>query len=174
MSKSFLYIYCWLMAMFFGAVLSETVMLYPNIFYNVPDSLPAAMNFLKKMGPGKFFPWLGSGILLIGILTILFNWKTKNVSKYLLLSFVLMLLFEFLFSYFYFWPRNKIMFVEGASKHSAEELIRVANEFQLGHWIRLSVSCLTSCFAFMALHQSFATDTNKVVPFSIPNFKKQL
>lgn len=154
MSKSLLYIYAWLMALFFGAVLSETVLLYPNIFYKVPESLPAAMNFLQVTGPGDFFPKIGGFIMLTAIVTIIYNFRNKAAVKYLLAAFIIMLLFEFLLSVFYFWPRNTIMFHEGAAQHSAEELQRVANEFQLAHWIRLSASAISSCMAFIALYQS--------------------
>lgn len=157
MKNILLYVYAWSMAMFFGAVLSETVILYPNIFHDVPASLETAMKFLTVIGPGQFFPRLGGGIMLVAIITIASNLKNKPAIYYLLLSFVLMALLEFLFSVFYFWPRNKIMFTEGTAMHSAETLKTVAAEFQAGHIVRLSCSFITSCLAFIGLYQTTIT-----------------
>lgn len=153
MRRTILYIYTWAMAMFFGSILSETVLLYPNIFRDVPASLSVSMDFMKVLGPGHFFPKVGGAILVLTMITIILHIKEKAVLKYLVLSFVLMIVFEFLFSILYFWPRNNIMFVEGLAKHSAEELQKAANEFQMGHWIRLSVSFINSCIAMAALHR---------------------
>jgi hypothetical protein len=149
-----LYIYAWAMAMFFGAILSETVLLYPNIFYDVPDSLTQAISFMKVIGPGDFLPKLGGAIMLFAIFTIVVNLRNRSALKYILASFILMGLFEFLFSVLYFWPRNKIMFTEGIARHSGVELKRVAIEFQLGHVLRLSFSCITSCLACVGLYKS--------------------
>jgi len=147
-----LYLYAWLLALFWGAILSETIMLYPNIFYNVPDSLPAAMMFLKKVGPGDFFPKLGGVVLLVSITTILVNFSNKFVFKRLLLSFILLFVFEFLFSIFYFWPRNQIMFSEGSIIHSKDILSKTAHEFLIGHFVRLLIALITSLLVLKTLY----------------------
>jgi hypothetical protein len=149
-----LYVYAWTTAMFFGAIFSETVLLYPNVFYNVPDSLNEAVDFMKVIGPGDFFPKLGGAILLFAIFTIVINRKNRVVLNYILASFLIMGLFEFLFSMLYFWPRNKIMFTEGIEMHEAAELKKVATEFQLGHFVRISMSCMASCLAFVGLYKT--------------------
>jgi hypothetical protein len=154
MKEISLYIYAWALAMFSGAILSETVILYPNIFSNVPDSLTEAISFMKVIGPGNFFPKLGGAIMLLAIVTIVVNLKDRTALKYILASFILMGLFEFLFSMLYFWPRNKIMFTEGTALHSTAELKRVAAEFQLGHVLRLSSSCIASCLAFVGVYKA--------------------
>jgi hypothetical protein len=97
MKESSLYICALAMAMLFAAILSETVKLYPNIFYNVAASLAATMNFMKVIGPGHFFPKLAAVTMLVAVFTIIANLKNRTALKYVLASFILMALFEFLF-----------------------------------------------------------------------------
>lgn len=154
MEELTLNIYAWLMAVFFGAVLSETTILYPNIFYNVPDSLQEGMNFLKVIGPHQFFMTLGTILITFAIITNVVNRKNRQSRKYLVSSLALLILFEFLFSVIYFWPRNQVMFVEGAAFHSEDELRRVAVEFQRGHFIRLAAALAASVLAFLAAYRT--------------------
>lgn len=154
MKQKLLYLNAWLTAMFFGTILSETVLLYPNIFHNVPDSLSGAMDFLKIIGPGQFFPKLGAFVLLISVTTLILNYTDKKLVIKLGSVLFLIIVVEFLFSVYYFWPRNRTMFIEGINIHSAEVLIKTANEFVLGHYIRLAGSLTTSLIAFTALTES--------------------
>lgn len=154
MQKLTLNIYAWLMAVFFGAILSETTILYPNIFYNVPDSLQEGMDFLKVIGPRQFFTFLGTILIIVAVITNIINWENRYARIYLILSFALLFLFEFLFSVFYFWPRNHVMFVEGALVHPPDELKRVAIEFQRGHIVRLAVAFAASVLAFFAVYRA--------------------
>jgi membrane-anchored glycerophosphoryl diester phosphodiesterase (GDPDase) len=88
------------------------------------------------------------------IITILAKVKNKPAVNYLIACFILMLLFEFLISVYYLWPRNMIMFVEGIEKYSVEEMKRVVKEFHIGYWVGLFVACITSCLAFIGQYQS--------------------
>jgi hypothetical protein len=149
-----IYAYVWATTLLFGAVLSETILLYPNIFYNVPDSLQASLEFMQVIGPGDFFPKLGSMILALGLITLIVNRRNKPAFWYLLPAFLLIVFFEFLLSVFYFWPRNIIMFEEGSSIHSPELLMTVARQFQTGHWVRLGAGLAGSALAFIGLYQA--------------------
>jgi hypothetical protein len=142
------------MTLLLGAVFSETVLLYPNIFHDVPDSLETSMEFMQLIGPGDFFPKLGSIILALALITVIFHQRNKPAFWYLLSAFLLMAAFEFLLSVFYFWPRNTIMFEEGQRVHTDEYLRTVARQFQMGHWIRLAACLIASVLAFVGLYQS--------------------
>ena len=52
-------------------------------------------------------------------------------------------------SMIFFWPRNTIMFVEGASVHSVEVLRQTAREFQMWHWSRLVFNAASAAFVFV-------------------------
>ena len=61
-----------------------------------------------------------------------------------------MIVCEGLASMLYFWPRNEIMFLEGAEVHSAEYLEQVAREFETWHWrSRLGFSALAAASIFV-------------------------
>jgi hypothetical protein len=62
---------------------------------------------------------------------------------------VLMIICEGASSMIFFWPRNTIMFVEGASVHSVEVLRQTAQEFQMWHWSRLGFNAASAVFVFV-------------------------
>jgi hypothetical protein len=142
--------YHWVLMIFLGAITFETLILYPNIFRDAPASLEQAVDFMK-IGPADFFPPVGMALLLTGAASVVLNWRDKNVRRWLLASVLIILFGEFLFSALFFWPRNTIMFIEGAAVHSADVLQRTAREFEALHWVRLGLCLPASVFSFLAL-----------------------
>lgn len=128
----------WVVMILFGAILCETVMIYPNIFHDVPRSLDIAMDFMTITGPHDFFPPIGMLSLILGILALIFNWRTTTARYWILASVFVILSSEFILSVVYFWPRNTIMFEEGTAVHSIAYLQQVATQFQTAHWIRVA------------------------------------
>ncbi|WP_346277172.1 hypothetical protein [Pseudonocardia sp.] len=51
--------FVWVAMVTFGAVLVETLLIYPNVFPDVPGSLDGAMAFFTVTGPADVFPPLG-------------------------------------------------------------------------------------------------------------------
>ena len=49
----------------------------------------------------------------------------------------------------FFWPRNTIMFTEGAAVHTVAFLQQTAQEFELGHWIRFALGAAAAATSFM-------------------------
>jgi hypothetical protein len=146
------YVQAWAVTLLFGAILSETVLLYPNIFYDVPASLERSMTFMQATGPGDFFPKLGTAVLLVSIISLILCRRHKPAVWYLLASVLVMVVFEFLLSVFYFWPRNLILFKEGSAIHNPDHLRTVASQFQTGHWLRLGASFIASLLACQGLY----------------------
>lgn len=144
-------LFTWLLTIMAGSILFDTFVLYPNIFHDVPASLALAKDFLTYGSPGNFFPPLGSTIVLCGLVSIGFNWRNKPGVHYQLVSFVLFLAGEFAFSVLFFWPKNKIMFIEGLAVHSEEVLIATADSFRQFHWLRVGVSVAASIISFWGL-----------------------
>jgi hypothetical protein len=56
--------YFWVLVIFLGAIIFDTLILYPNVFHDVSRSLEAAMAFMVVRGPRDFF-------MPVGILTTL-------------------------------------------------------------------------------------------------------
>lgn len=140
--------YLWVMMILLGAIVLETFMVYPNIFYDPPRSLETAMDFMAVRAPNDFFPPLGFLSWLTGIAAVISGWHVKP-ARYWLLGGVIMMLCEGLFSMAFFWPRNTIMFVEGTEVHSAAYLRQVAQEFQTLHWARLAFNAVGSASVFV-------------------------
>ena len=70
--------YLWVMMILLGSILFDTLVLYPDIFYDVPHSLETAMEFMVVRGPGDFFPPLGLLSWLTGIGSLVLGWRTKS------------------------------------------------------------------------------------------------
>jgi len=141
--------YLWVMMILFGAIVLETFMVYPNVFADPPRSLRLAMAFMSVSGPSDFFPPLGFLSWVTGAGTLVLCWPVKAARWWIAFS-LLMILGEGVASVLYFWPRNEIMFVEGAEVHSAEYLRQVAREFEAWHWrSRLGFNALAAASAFV-------------------------
>lgn len=143
--------YLWVVMILLGAIIFETIVIYPDIFHNVPESLQTAMDFMAVRGPSDFFPPVGMLALLTGIGSVALSWRVKNVRYWFLASVALIIVGEFLLSVFFFWPRNTIMFEEGIAVHSAAFLEQTAWEFQTGHWVRMGTNVATSALAFVGV-----------------------
>ena len=141
--------YLWVLMILLGAILFETLILYPNIFHDVPGSLETALAFMVVRGPHDFFPLVGNLAMLTGIGSLVLGWRVKSARYWILGSVIIIFVGEFLFSVVYFWPRNTIMFEEGTAVHSVAYLQQAAQEFQTGHWLRVATSAVASALSFM-------------------------
>lgn len=141
--------YLWVMMVLFGAIVLETLMIYPNVFADPPESLELAMDFLSVSGPSDFFPPLGFATWVFGAGALVLSWPVK-ASRWWIAFSLLMIVCEGVASMLYFWPRNEVMFVEGAGVHSAEYLEQVAHEFETWHWrSRMGFNALAAIGAFV-------------------------
>jgi hypothetical protein len=139
----------WVVMILFGAILCETLMIYPNIFHDIPRSFEIGMKFMVVRGPHDFFPPIGMLAMLTGIGSLILNWRVKSARYWILGSMMIIFVGEFLFSMAYFWPRNTIMFEEGTAVHSVAFLKQTAEEFQTGHWLRVAGCAAASALSFM-------------------------
>jgi uncharacterized membrane protein len=135
--------------MFFGGLLSETLILYPNIFHDVPRSLEVTMAFAVARRPSDYFAPLGVVCVLTGVGALLCGWRVTSMRYWVVGSVVLLVVGEMFFSMVFFWPRNRAMFVERLGVHSAAELRQIATEFQLGHWFRVALSAVAATLSFI-------------------------
>ncbi len=140
----------------FGAIAGETVMLYPNIFRDPPDSLVLAREFMVAGSPSDFFPPLGLTIMVFGAVAIGLTWRRPHLRWWLVAAGIVYLCCELLFSVWFFWPRNEIMFVDPVGTHSPEYLRQVAAEFEAAHWVRViggAVAAALAGTAFLGWHR---------------------
>jgi hypothetical protein len=139
----------WAIMIMFGAIVAETVLLYPNIFRDPPDSLTMAREFLVAGAPNDLYPPLGLATVATGALAILLTWRERRVRWWLLPAGVVFLCCEFVFSALYFWPRNTIMFVDPIGTHSPDYLRAVAAEFDAAHWVRVIGNGVSAILVFV-------------------------
>ncbi|MCG5215535.1 DUF1772 domain-containing protein [Streptosporangium sp. KLBMP 9127] len=140
--------YAWIAIIGFGGILAETIVIYPNVFHDAPASLAESMEFFVVTGPADFFPPMGALTVLASLATLVLLWPARRARPWIGASLGSLVAGEFLFSMLFFWPRNDIMFEEGAAKHSVEFLQQTAMEFETGHWARLAMSGVTAALAF--------------------------
>lgn len=126
-------VFLWVVMTLFGAIVLETLMIYPNVFADPPDSLELSMEFMSVAGPSDFFPPLGLACWIFGAVALVLTLRTRNVRWWIVLALAA-LIAEGVVSWMFFWPRNDIMFVEGLTVHSAEYLHQIAHQFETWHW----------------------------------------
>ena len=105
----FVLAHAWVLMILFGALVFDTLIVYPNTFHDVPRSLERAMAFATVRGPGDFFPPLGFASWITGIGSLILAWRIKP-ARYWVLASLVVIACEGLFSMAFFWPRNTIMF----------------------------------------------------------------
>ena len=78
---------------------------------------------------------------------MLLTWRAPRVRWLLAAALAVYLCCEFLFSAWFFWPRNTIMFVDPVGTHPDEYLRIVAAEFDAAHWVRVIGGGVTAALA---------------------------
>lgn len=141
-------VYLWVMMILLGALMLETFMIYPNIFRNAPESLAFASEFFSEASPATFFRPLGMLTWAVGIAAVALSWPVGNVRRWVALS-LLCIAADGAASMLFFWPRNTIMFIEGAAVHSPDVLRQTAQQFEQLHWLRVAFNAASAVFAFI-------------------------
>lgn len=147
----------------FGGIGVETLIIYPNVFHDVPDSLAEASEFFEVTGPGDVLPPLGALTVLAALVALGTARRITAARNWLGAGLLTLLGGEFLFSVLYFWPRNEIMFDEGTAVHSVEFLRRTATEFETAHWFRLAMSAVTAALAVTGFLRAYREQVQREV-----------
>lgn len=145
---AFVVAHVWVLMIFFGALVFDTLIVYPDTFHDVPRSLQTAMAFATVRGPGDIFPPLGFATWITGIGALILAWRVKP-ARYWILGSLIVMVCEGVFSIAYFWPRNTIMFTEGTAVHSVAFLKQTAREFEVGHWLRFALGAAAAATSFV-------------------------
>jgi hypothetical protein len=98
--------FAWMATFAFGSLLVETLLLYPNIFADVPTSLTKALEFMSASTPNDVLPPLGAATLATVAAAVLLTLRHRAVRLWTIGAALSMALGEFLFSAVWFWPRN--------------------------------------------------------------------
>lgn len=160
--------YSWVTLIAFGGILTETIIIYPNVFHDPPASLDLTREFMSQAGPADLFPPLGALTVALAVASVFVLRRDKKPRPWAAASLISLVFGEFAFSALYFWPRNTIMFDEGAAVHSVEVLRQTAIEFENGHWVRLAMGGVTAVLAFVALYKVLTARTSVPAPAEAP------
>lgn len=156
--------YLWVVLVVLGAIVLETVMVYPNVFADPPDSLALTMDFFAVTGPSDVFPPLGFSAWVLGAAAVILCRRQKDARWWLLAS-LLAILGEGVASVLFFWPRNEILFVEGLAEHTSEYLAQVAREFETWHWrSRMGFNVVAAVAAFVGYLRTYRAGVLDAAP----------
>lgn len=139
-----------LMMIFFGGVIFETFISYPNWFHNIPASLENTRNFLQVRNPGSFFQTVFPLSILTGIGFVIFAWKLKPARNFVLVSILLLICIEAL-TIIYIYPRIGVMIYEGTASHSVDFLKQTAQEFLMANNMRVVFISVAEVLSFLGL-----------------------
>lgn len=160
--------YLWIMMILLGSITMETFMIYPNIFDDAPARFDVARQFMSVTGPAQYFRPLGMLSVFGGLAAVAAGWTTP-AARWWLAASLGMIVAEGASSMLFFWPRNTILFVEGAAVHSVEVLRQTAWEFEIWHWSRLAFNAASAAFAFtgfLAIYRSTIIERARRGPHS--------
>lgn len=162
-----LVVLAWAAMISFGAILAETVILYPNIFRDPPSSLVLAREFMVAAGPRDFFAPVGMTTVLTAVAASVLTWRISSVRWWIVGAAITFICCDFVFSVVFFWPRNTIMFVDPVGTHPAEYLRLVAAQFEAGHWGRVAGSAATAALSFVGLLRFQRMAVTRAAPQSV-------
>ncbi|MFF3224340.1 hypothetical protein ACFYV7_16220 [Nocardia suismassiliense] len=133
----------------FGTTAAETMLLYPNIFRDIPESLELTEQFMSVVAVGDVMRPLGGVLTLCALIAGAAAVRYRIGLRWVGLSLASLVSGQFLLSVLYQWPRASILF-DDRDKHTLAEIERAATEFLIGQGFRIAAAALTALFAVAA------------------------
>ncbi|WP_428658195.1 hypothetical protein [Runella sp.] len=122
---------------------------------NFPNSIATARDYFKTVNPGDFFRIFSPVNQVLGLLALIFFWKTSpSIRLYLGITLFMYLSAEAL-TFMYFYPRNAIMF-KTAQLTDIDLLRKTWSEWSSMNWIRTFLLLVGLIFSFLALHKFYS------------------
>ncbi|GAB0103548.1 hypothetical protein JMUB6875_25210 [Nocardia sp. JMUB6875] len=133
----------------FAATASETMLLYPNIFRDIPESLAQTQQFMSVVAVGDVMRPMGGVLTLCALPAAYVAVRYRTGRGWTAASLVFLISGQFLLSILYQWPRATVLFDE-RDRHSLDEINRAATEFLIGQGLRTAAALATAVFATAA------------------------
>lgn len=127
---------------------------YPNWFANVPSSLETTRAFYNVLHPGYFFQSFGPLTLLSGILFIIVGWRITQARNLVAFSILLLIAVELL-TFFYIYPRLRILFAPDVMSMPIEVVRLAGDQFTTADRIRTALSLVAGALSITALFRFF-------------------
>lgn len=124
-------------ALLLGACAYESVVMAPNFEREIPASIEAARQFLKRTTPGHYFRILAPVTQLLLVAGVIMSWQVM-AARWALLTALGVLLFTDAITFTYHYPRLAIMF-RGPMPEDHALLARAAREWAMGNIVRVAL-----------------------------------
>ena len=120
----------------------------------IPQSVETAREYFKTVNPKIFFRMIGPANLVAALLVLILFWKISvTVRIYLGMALALYVCVD-MFTFTYFYPRNKIMF-ETTPLPNIGTLKNALTEWRTMNWLRSFIIFGGLVFSFLALHEIY-------------------
>jgi len=148
----------------FASIALASGLLFTNIYTslvdakswgaNIPQSIETARDYFKAVNPGFFFRMISPSNQVVALLVLILFWKVSaTVRIYLGMALALYVCVE-MFTFTYFYPRNKIMF-ETTPLPNIGTLKNALTEWRTMNWLRSFIIFGGLVFSFLALHEIY-------------------
>ena len=120
----------------------------------IPQSVETAREYFKTVNPKIFFRMIAPANLVAALLVLILFWKISvTVRIYLGMALALYICVE-MFTFTYFYPRNKIMF-ENTPLPDIDTLKNALAGWRTMNWLRSFIIFAGLVFSFLALHEIY-------------------
>ncbi|MBF6439054.1 hypothetical protein [Nocardia cyriacigeorgica] len=133
----------------FATTAVETMLLYPNIFREVPDSLAQTEEFMSVVAVGDVMRPMGGVLTLTALIACAVAVRYRMGRAWMTASLISLISGQFLLSVLYQWPRASILF-DDRDEHTLAEIEQAASEFLLGQGVRIAAAGVTAVCAVVA------------------------
>jgi hypothetical protein len=121
---------------------------------NIPKSIETARDYFKTVNPAIFFRMIAPVNLVVALLVLILFWNVSTTVRiYLGMASALYICVD-VFTFAYFYPRNKIMFETG-SLTDIDTLENALTGWRTMNWVRSFILFAGLVFSFLALHKIY-------------------
>lgn len=121
---------------------------------NIPQSIETARQYFKTVNPGNFFRMVSPVNQVIGLLVLILFWKVSATARVYLGAALALYICVDVFTFSYFYPRNKIMFETG-SLTDIDSLKNALSGWRTMNWVRSFMILAGLVFSSLALHKIY-------------------
>ena len=119
-----------------------------------PRSIQTAREYFKSGNPGKFFRVFAPVSQVLGLLALIFFWKTSLPIRILLAAAFLFVVGTDVMTFAYFYPRNDIMFNSDLSLN-LNSIEKAWKQWGMMNWVRSLIATIALVCSMIALHKYY-------------------
>jgi len=121
---------------------------------DIPKSIETAREYFKTVNPGNFFRMISPPNQVVALVVLILFWKVSaTVRIYLGMALILYVCVD-VFTFAYFYPRNKIMF-ETTPIPDIQSLKNAWTDWNTMNWLRSLILFAGLVLSFLALRKIY-------------------